>query len=153
MGSTTSSRPDAAGEARHDRNGLRILDRDECLDLLASQPVGRLAFVLAGRPMVLPVNFALDGGDIVFKTGAGSKLATALRRIGTVAFEVDDWETDGQTGWSVLVQGSMDGILDLTEMARLEHLGLATWLDTRRPHWIRLTVERISGRAIEPRDT
>lgn len=148
MGATTQ-RPDAGAGVQRDRNGLRILERDECLDLLAGQPVGRLAFVLAGRPMVLPVNYAMDGDNVVFRTGAGSKLATALRRIGVVAFEIDGWDEETRTGWSVLAQGSLDGVLDLTEMARLDHLGLAPWLDSRRPHWVRLTIERVSGRAIE----
>jgi uncharacterized protein len=133
----------------HDRNGLRVLSTDECHELLAARPVGRVAFMLAGRPVVLPVNHAVDGDSIVFRTGAGSKLATSQREIGSVAFEVDAFDAEQQTGWSVLVQGSMSSILDLTEVARLDQLELAPWLETSRPHWVRIVVERISGRAIE----
>ena len=153
MGAGTTPRHEQAEDTPVviDRNGMRVLDREECLQLLEAQPVGRVAFTLAGRPMVLPVNFVLDREEIVFRTGAGSKLATALRSIGVVAFEVDHFDPQSQTGWSVLVQGSMDGILDITEMARLDQLGLAPWLETSRPHWVRITTERVTGRVIEPR--
>jgi hypothetical protein len=43
--------------------GLERLDRDECLRLLASVPVGRLIFTVNALPMVRPVNFALMEGQ------------------------------------------------------------------------------------------
>lgn len=145
----TTAADDSDHGHTHDRNGLRVLGSDECHDLLASRPVGRVAFMLAGRPVVLPVNHAIDGDSVVFRTGAGSKLATSQREIGSVAFEVDAFDPEQQTGWSVLVQGTMSAILDLTEVARLDQLELAPWLETSRPHWVRIVIERISGRAIE----
>jgi Pyridoxamine 5'-phosphate oxidase len=57
------------------RTGLEVLDRDECLRLLASQPVGRVAVVVDGSPMIFPVNYALDGESIVFRSDAGSKIS------------------------------------------------------------------------------
>ena len=58
------------------RNG--VIPRAECLRLLAGQTVGRLGFVVHGRPMVLPVNYVLVGDLIVFRTGEGW-LAESLR--------------------------------------------------------------------------
>ncbi len=56
------------------RTGLEVLERHECLRLLASQPVGRVAVVVDAWPMIFPVNYALDGDSIVFRTDEGSKL-------------------------------------------------------------------------------
>jgi nitroimidazol reductase NimA-like FMN-containing flavoprotein (pyridoxamine 5'-phosphate oxidase superfamily) len=47
------------------------------LERLQTAPVGRLAFVNAGEPVVFPVNQAVDGVDIVFRTLWGSKLQVA----------------------------------------------------------------------------
>ena len=54
-----------------------IFDHDECMRLLATQKVGRLAVVAGQYPSVTPVNFALDDGTIVFRSGAGMKLDAA----------------------------------------------------------------------------
>src|SRR5262249_15027106 len=57
------------------RTQLEVLDRDECLALLARESLGRLAVVSDdGRPYVFPVNFALDGAAVVFRTDHGTKL-------------------------------------------------------------------------------
>jgi len=45
--------------------------------LLATQRVGRLAAVAGHHPLVMPVNFALDHGIIVFRSSAGLKLDAA----------------------------------------------------------------------------
>ena len=42
-----------------DRNGLEILDRSECLRLLAGSSVGRVAVSVGALPVILPVNFRL----------------------------------------------------------------------------------------------
>ena len=43
------------------RSGFEVLDRRECLRLLAGEDVGRVGVVEAGSPLVLPVNFGMDG--------------------------------------------------------------------------------------------
>jgi hypothetical protein len=56
---------------------LHDLSKKECLELLQYHSfVGRLGFVLDGRPMVLPVNYLADEDAVVFCTAEG----TALRR-------------------------------------------------------------------------
>ena len=72
-----------------DRTGLEVITPDECADLLSTTPVGRLAFVVDGEPVVLPVNFGFVDGAIVFRTLAGQKFQAALTEQ-TVAFEVDE---------------------------------------------------------------
>src|SRR5215510_8319698 len=90
------------------RTGLEVLDHDECVRLLASDEVGRLALVDGGAPVVFPVNYRLDGEAIVFRTGAGTKLAIGPR--GPVAFEVDAFDRPTRTGWSVLATGRLEEV-------------------------------------------
>ena len=54
--------------------------------------------------MVLPVNHAVDGQDVVFRTAHGSKLSAAEGQA-VVAFEVDACDPQTRSGWSVLVHG------------------------------------------------
>lgn len=57
-----------------DRNGLEVLGPDECLDLLASQAVGRLAYTHVGGPTILPVSYVVSHGGVAFRSASGSKL-------------------------------------------------------------------------------
>ncbi len=87
-----------------DRNRLEILDRDECLRLLASVTLGRIGFSSGALPTVLPVNFEVDGERILVRTVRGSMLHAALRDA-VVAFEADDFDPVRHSGWSVAVTG------------------------------------------------
>jgi hypothetical protein len=84
---------------------LQELGKDECRELLASQAVGRVAFVDDTGPTVLPANFVLADDAVIFRTSPRTELARYLdgRR---VAFEVDDIDDFRQSGWSVLVRGA-----------------------------------------------
>lgn len=85
---------------------LAELSAAECYELLASRSVGRIAFVVDGAPSVVPVNHAVDGDDILFRTSPHTELGRSMAS-GQVAFEVDDFDDFSQSGWSVLVQGSV----------------------------------------------
>lgn len=61
-----------------DRQGLEVLGPQECWKLIASSPVGRVAFAQEGGPMVLPVNHGLVGHRVVFRTLRGALLHEAL---------------------------------------------------------------------------
>lgn len=61
-----------------DWSGLEILSYDECRRLLSTEAVGRIAYVANGSPVVLPINFTLHGGSIVFRSGRGAKLESAV---------------------------------------------------------------------------
>jgi uncharacterized protein len=136
-------------DARIDlRTGLAELDRDECMTLLAHSPLGRLAVVVAGRPLVFPVNFALDGNSIVLRTNYGTKLHGA--RNGAVAFECDGVDGQYHTGWSVIVQGIAEEVQSPIEIARLDRLPLRPWCDAPRPVWLRVRARSVTGRRIPP---
>src|SRR3954470_21448650 len=86
------------------RTGLEELDRNECMRLLEHAPLGRLAVVVSGYPLVFPVNFGLDGIRVVLRTDRGTKLYG--RRHGPVAFECEGIDSTYHTGWSVLIQAN-----------------------------------------------
>src|SRR6478735_3814456 len=86
-----------------DAGSLDVIGADECFALLGTQEVGRLAVVDRDRPLIVPVNYALDGRTIVLRTHPGTVLSAAIGR--SVAFEVDEVDRRERRGWSVLVVG------------------------------------------------
>jgi hypothetical protein len=71
-----------------DHAGLEILDVDQCLRLLRSVQVGRVALSTPAAPLIFPVNFVVLDTSVVFRTGEGTKLDAAIRNV-AVAFEAD----------------------------------------------------------------
>ncbi|MFO7549510.1 MAG: pyridoxamine 5'-phosphate oxidase family protein [Acidimicrobiia bacterium] len=131
-----------------DHGGIQVLTAAECDELLASTPVGRIAFVAAGEPVVLPVTYRYHAGSIVFRTARGEKLEAAGRRA-PVAFEIDGWDAEGHTGWSVLVKGVAEEVLRPEELDELQSLGLRPWSDAvGRRLWIRVRADEVTGRRI-----
>jgi hypothetical protein len=128
------------------RTGLEELDREECLALLSRAPLGRLGVVVSGRPLVFPVNFALDGSAIVLRTDEGTKLYGA--RNSPVAFECDGIDRMYHTGWSVLVLGTAEEVRDPHEVAHLEQLPLSPWCPGPKATWLRIRGGTITGRRI-----
>jgi nitroimidazol reductase NimA-like FMN-containing flavoprotein (pyridoxamine 5'-phosphate oxidase superfamily) len=133
--------------SRH--SGIEILDSDECRRLLAQDEIGRLAVVIGATPMILPVNYALDGDAIVFRTMPGSRLDVGQ---GHAAFEVDDFDRATKSGWSVLVTGHLEEVswYQAKDMARVKALSVEPWAAGERELWLRLTPSFITGRIIRP---
>ncbi len=131
-----------------DHRGLRVLSLDECLELLRSTPVGRLAFVSEGEPAVFPVNHGLDGLDVVFRTSWGSKLQVA-ESSGTVAYEIDGFDSERESGWSVLVKGTAELVYESAHTDRYDALGLRSWPDVEGlGFWVRIRPAEITGREV-----
>jgi uncharacterized protein len=130
-----------------DGSALRKMSRAECLQLLASVPVGRIIYTRQALPAVELVNFAVDDGDIIIRTDHGGKLAAATRGA-VVAFEADSLDTDRHLGWSVTIVGVSQEVTDPDEIARLEQLGLSSWAPGGREHFIRITTGILNGRRL-----
>jgi hypothetical protein len=128
-----------------------VLTEEACRDLIANEQVGRIAFVdAAGYPVVLPVNYVVDGNLIVFRTAAGAKFdGVPLRR---VAFEVEHLAPACHSGWSVLVQGLGQDFTDATgpgyEQVRDRPIEL--WAPGDKAHWLAVEIHHIAGRRIRP---
>jgi nitroimidazol reductase NimA-like FMN-containing flavoprotein (pyridoxamine 5'-phosphate oxidase superfamily) len=132
-----------------DRNGLEILEREECLRLLAGRTLGRLALTIGALPVILPVNFRLVGDRIVFRTGDGTKLDAATRNA-VVAFEVDDMESFSHTGWSVVVTAETREVTDPADLAELEKVGIPRWAPPGDDRIVEIPTTLVSGRRILP---
>src|SRR5688500_14773377 len=91
--------------------GLELLDEAECLRLLSTSTIGRVALALGGLPAVFPVNFTMVDGNIVFRTGEGTKLSAALAKT-IVGFEADAIDPTYHEGWSVLVVGRAEELVE-----------------------------------------
>jgi nitroimidazol reductase NimA-like FMN-containing flavoprotein (pyridoxamine 5'-phosphate oxidase superfamily) len=126
----------------------RDLSRERCLALLSESVVGRIAYCSGTGPRLYPVNYALDGETIVFRTAAYTALGTEIAEQ-SVAFEVDQVDAVNGHGWSVVVNGRATIISDPDEAARLgRRSDPHPWAPGVRPLYVRIAIHRISGRAI-----
>ncbi len=121
------------------------LTDDECWELLDRTAVGRLAVDVGGQPDIFPINFVVDGRSIVFRTAAGTKLAGAVL-MRHVAFEIDGYEPEQRTAWSVVVKGTAAQIDSLTERYEAEELPLFPWFAEPKPEFVRISPRILSGR-------
>ena len=125
--------------------GCHFLSRNESLNLLALEQVGRIGISIGALPAVLPVNFALDHGYIVIRTVRGSKLDAAVAS-SVVAFEVDHFDEDGRSGWSVMVQGRSAEVEDQADLARVRELPLRSWaLGDAADRYVQIEMAKVSG--------
>src|SRR6185295_17345540 len=87
------------------------------------QRVGRLVITVGGEPVVFPLNYAVDGEAIVFRTEVGTKLTGITRSLAT-------FDADPDSLWE-----------------RLAALDLDTWPGGHRPHVVRIRPYRVHGTA------
>jgi nitroimidazol reductase NimA-like FMN-containing flavoprotein (pyridoxamine 5'-phosphate oxidase superfamily) len=129
---------------------FEVLDREECLRLLASGTVGRLAINLRSEvPMIRPVNYIFDERtqSVLFRTDFGSKFQ-GIVVTAKAAFEVDRIDEVRRTGWSVIVTGAVEKVSNQLELERFANLDLRPWVVGEKPHWARIRVWTITGRRI-----
>ena len=127
---------------------MEILDREECIRLMEGHPAGVGRVALAGpRPVIFPVNYAIDNGNIVFRTDAGTKFHAAVHKA-FVAFEVDWVEPTWQTGWSVVVRGQAHLVTDPDELKRVRRLPLLPWAEGDKENFVSIETKLISGRRL-----
>jgi nitroimidazol reductase NimA-like FMN-containing flavoprotein (pyridoxamine 5'-phosphate oxidase superfamily) len=132
---------------------LETLDEAECLRLIAPGGIGRLAFAGRYDLTVLPVNYKLHDGAILFRTAQDSStdadLRTGIAKAEyRVAFEIDEFDAARREGWSVLIQGPAHHVDSAEELAAAQAAGVETWPDGGREHFISITPARITGRRI-----
>ena len=130
-----------------DTGELTDLGREQCLQLLAGGVVGRVVFTEAALPAAHPVSYLLDGDEVVFCTTNGGKLAAAtLQRV--VAFQVDEIDPAGRTGWSVLGVGQAYEIIDPRRLAELADRMPEPWSTIRNGHTVAIPLQRLTGRVL-----
>jgi hypothetical protein len=139
--------PAAVAVGPFDANGLRVLERAECLRLLEATTFGRIALTVAALPVVLPVNYRLVGEEIVIRTTAGTKLAAAANAA-VVAFEIDGVDPVAHTGWSVMVTGTAEIADDERALARYRSAGIPRWARGGEERFIAIDTELVTGRSL-----
>lgn len=132
--------------------GLKELTEQECLGLISPGGIGRVAFSGAHGPTVLPVNYRVIDGAIVFRTRAGgamdNDLRTDIKDLDIkIAFQVDEIDKSRHEGWSVLVQGPAHHV-EANDTAFLDNLKIETWAGGERDHYVRIIPSRITGRRV-----
>jgi nitroimidazol reductase NimA-like FMN-containing flavoprotein (pyridoxamine 5'-phosphate oxidase superfamily) len=132
---------------------LEDLDEAECLRLITPGGIGRIAYSGRYGPTVLPVNYRLHAGTIVFRTAQDSPTDEDLRTgiadaEYKVAFEIDEIDLDAREGWSVLVQGPVHHVESESERAEVLQAGVETWPRGDRELFLRIVPSRITGRRI-----
>jgi nitroimidazol reductase NimA-like FMN-containing flavoprotein (pyridoxamine 5'-phosphate oxidase superfamily) len=131
---------------------IEELDESECLALIAPGGIGRIAYLSRFGPAVLPVNYALYDGAIVFRTAEHGPLDEDLRTgIANadykVAFEIDSIDLAGQEGWSVLIQGPAHHVTG-AEQDTVREVGVQPWAPGDRQLYVRIVPSRVTGRRV-----
>jgi nitroimidazol reductase NimA-like FMN-containing flavoprotein (pyridoxamine 5'-phosphate oxidase superfamily) len=124
------------------------LTTDECLEQLSAGAVGRVAFSTPGGLRIVPVNYSVVTGAIVMRTSSYSELGTY--GAGTqVAFEIDEFDVERQTGWSVVANGRLERVNDPEEIQRIRSAwDPEPWAAGARTLYLRLTWRELTGRRL-----
>jgi nitroimidazol reductase NimA-like FMN-containing flavoprotein (pyridoxamine 5'-phosphate oxidase superfamily) len=126
---------------------FRELSTTECLMLLKSTGVGRVGWCGDGGPRVLPVNYVVDNGRILFRTSPYSVIAK-IAAGQQVAFEVDNIDEFLEIGWSVLVVGAATGVGDPGDIPKALQDRPAPWAPGNRTLYIRIQPDTVTGRRV-----
>ena len=118
----------------------------QCWQALREGVVGRVAVVHDRRPDIFPVNYAVDHGTIVFRTGSGTLFESADGTF--VAFEVDGYDVERAEAWSVVARGVAHEVYELDDTLAAMRLPLYPWHDAPKPRIVRIHPDSVSGRRI-----
>lgn len=138
--------PPGLGEAA-EHPVLTPLEPEECMALLSDHGVGRVAVITDDGPAIVPVNYTVADGSVVFRTAPSAVPSLAADH--EVAFEADRMDEALSEGWSVLVLGParvVTGADDTRDLQERAHS--APWAGGDRPLWIRIAPRRVTGRRV-----
>lgn len=121
------------------------LRTDECWQFLAEHHFGRVAIVVDGEPVVVPVNYAIVGQAVLFRVGLGSLLDPGEQGR-AAAFEVDAVRPEYHTGLSVLVRGRATRS-DCDALGTAAHLPLRSWVAHDESRCVEITGS-VTGRRV-----
>jgi len=92
---------------------------------------------------IVPINYAVDGRTLLFRTAPGEKLLSVV--IGTpIAFEVDEWTEERAS--SVVVRGDAR-LLPEDEAHRAELVPLRPWVGSEKYNVVEIAPQVTTGRA------
>lgn len=124
---------------------IEELSTSTCWSLLRDVPIGRIALPGDRDIEVFPVNFLVDGGTIVLRTAAGTKLSLIGAR-SRATFEVDDIDVVAQMVWSVVLKGAVDVVHGHDAIIKTFDMEVPTWQSGPKPTYVRLVPDSVTGR-------
>jgi len=119
----------------------------ECLELLETCKVGRVAWCRAAGATVIPVNYVLHDSAVWIRSTPYSMLARESAGE-QMAFEVDGVDEFTRSGWSVLVRGRAErrSPADLPrDLPEVE-----TWPEGPRPFVLSIDLREVTGKRLLP---
>ena len=119
----------------------------ECLELLETRKVGRVAWCGAAGPTVIPVNYVLRDSAVWIRSTPYSMLARESAGE-QMAFEVDGVDEFTRSGWSVLVRGRAEH--RHPRSCRADLPGLGTWPEGPRPFVLSIDLLEVTGKRLLP---
>ena len=125
-----------------DETPVEELSLEECWQLLELEEFGRLAYRLVDEVHLVPINYVVDAGALLFRTASGNKLLAAALH-SDVAFEID-WRDD-HAAWSVVVRGQLHRLGE-AEAHRVDALPLRHWMPTLKYDVVELLPASVTGR-------
>lgn len=138
-------------EDSHQSAPFREIPRAECERLLGEHTVGRVAWNAPDGPELVPVNYAYYNKTIVFRTAPDGVLSQLARRT-NVAFEIDGVDEDARAGWSVVVRGAAERVMQNLDLVELwTKSGPVPWATGNRTLHIAISPRTITGREVVAR--
>ncbi|SRR6056297_682143 len=125
-------------------DGMEPLPKPECQSLLRAGGVGILALPGDRAPVLRPVNYAVQEGRIVIRTGQG-QIFEAARRAEPASFVISEIDRFEHEGWSVVVTGRLEECSSADELVELP---LRPWARAVKDRFVALSMDEISGRRI-----
>ena len=130
---------------------FREIPRATCERLLGEHTVGRVAWNAPDGPELVPINYAYYNKTIVFRTVPDGVLSQLARRT-SVAFEIDGLDEEARTGWSVVVRGSAERVMQDFNLVELwTKAGPVPWAAGNRTLHIAISPRTITGRELVAR--
>ena len=129
-------------------NPLIELTTEECLSLMTTRSAGRIALQTPGGLRIFPVNYALFGDAVVFRTLPSGEIANNAHE-SEVAFQVDELDHDHRRGWSVLADGIARRVDDPGEVQLIrEEWDPEPWASGQRNLYFKLEWVNLTGRQV-----
>ncbi|RBP62898.1 nitroimidazol reductase NimA-like FMN-containing flavoprotein (pyridoxamine 5'-phosphate oxidase superfamily) [Brevibacterium sanguinis] len=136
----------------HNPEEISVLSVEDCWNCLRSTDIGCLAVVIDDGPDIFPINYAVDHSAIVFRSGEGTKVDAVLENP-RVAFEVDGFDPENDTAWSVVLKGRAAPIKDTDELLDTVSLDISPWQAGPKNRFIRIVAEVVTGRRFRVADS
>ena len=125
------------------------LNAEECWALMAGQTTGRIGFLHDGLVTIFPLNCIVHDRAVYFRTAAEGVIATS--QLERAAFQLDHLDTVTRSGWTILVNGSLERISDPELLKTLwGSRADEPWAPGQRNVFFGIAVQKISGRRVHP---